>query len=194
MQKLSASFYEEGDVCLVAERLLGKLLATRSLDGAHTIGRITEVEAYGGLTDKASHAYGGRRTARTKVMFGRGGYAYVYLCYGIHHLFNVVSGEVGEADAVLVRSIEPLLGEELMRKRRQLPTSSSRPLCAGPGTLSQSLGIHTSLSGLSLQGNRVWIADDGYRCAAQRIQKTPRIGIDYAEEDAQRLWRFVYIA
>ena len=186
MKKLPPSFFLEEDVQQMAQQLLGKLLCSRSLQGSCTVGRIVETEAYGGVSDKASHAYGGRRTKRTEVMFAQGGCAYVYLCYGMHHLFNVVSGEVGCADAVLIRALLPVFGISIMRARR-----GREALTRGPGTLTQALGIHRGLSGISLQSSRVWIADDGCRYTSEQIKRSPRIGVDYAEEDAHRPWRFL---
>ena len=191
MKKLPQSFFEESDVLVIARKLLGKLIVTEDKEG-RSAGRIVEVEAYGGVTDKASHAYGGRRTRRTEVMFRSGGCAYVYLCYGMHHLFNVVSGRSGDADAVLIRAIVPVLGVDLMRKRRSIGADSKKKLSAGPGTLTQSLGIDSQSSGVSLQGPRIWLADDGYRCLPKYIRATTRIGIHYAEEDQLRPWRMVY--
>ena len=185
-EKLPLSFFLEEDVEQMAQKLLGKLLCSCSLQGVLTIGRIVETEAYGGISDKASHAYGGRRTSRTKVMFKKGGSAYVYLCYGLHHLFNVVSGKAGCADAVLVRALDPVFGVSIMRARR-----GQESLTKGPGTLTEALGIHKGLSGISLQSNRIWLSDDGYRYTSSEIKRTPRVGVDYAEEDAKRPWRFL---
>lgn len=117
-QKLSKDFYLRSNVIQVSKELLGKFLIT-NIDGIKTGGMITEVEAYNGIIDKASHSFGGRRTARTETMFASGGVAYVYLCYGIHHLFNVVTNEKNIPQAVLIRAIEPSIGIEEMLKRRK---------------------------------------------------------------------------
>ena len=191
MKKMPRSFFKEQDVLAMAHKLLGKLLITEHKEG-RTAGRIIEVEAYGGTTDKASHAYGGRRTRRTEIMYKEGGCAYIYLCYGIHHLFNVVSGRAGSADAVLIRALRPVLGIDLMRRRRGLDEVGR--LCGGPGTLTQSLGLDSRSSGCSLEGPIVWLADDGHRCLRQDVRATARIGIDYAEEDRLRPWRLLYEA
>jgi DNA-3-methyladenine glycosylase len=189
MRKLEADFYLQPDVVLIARQLLGKVLHTR-LHGQHCAGRIVETEAYAGATDRASHAYGHRRTARTEVMYAVGGTAYVYLCYGIHHLFNVVTHQAGTPHAVLIRAIEPLLGLPAMSRRRRLPATDVR-LGRGPGSVTQALGIHTAHSGYSLLGNEIWIADDGHAYPDDEVLATPRIGVDYAGEDARLPYRFI---
>ena len=173
----------------MAQALLGKLLLTSFREGT-TVGRIVETEAYEGVTDKASHAFGGRRTARTDVMFRAGGTAYVYLCYGMHHLTNVVTHREGVPHAVLLRALEPLEGLEIMRRRsgRQLP---DRLLCSGPGRLSKAMGIHTEHSGLMLDTPQCCILDDGHVTDA-KVLATPRIGVDYAEEHALLPYRFIW--
>jgi DNA-3-methyladenine glycosylase len=144
MAKLKRSFYTRDNVVAVARELLGKFLITR-IDGVLTSGMITETEAYGGISDRASHAYNGRRTNRTEIMFAEGGTAYVYLCYGIHHLFNVVTHKKDTPHAILIRAIEPVEGIDIMverRKKERLDFS----LTSGPGALSQALGIHVKNS------------------------------------------------
>src|SRR5579872_4970985 len=161
IKKLDAVFYERRSVLTVARALLGKVLVT-DLEGARTSGRIVEVEAYNGVIDRASHAFGGRRTARTEVMFGAGGTAYIYLIYGIHHLFNVVTNRMGIPHAVLVRAVEPLEGIPVMLKRmgrERLDHSLTR----GPGNVARALGLRTHHTGLSLVAGNIWIGDDGYR-------------------------------
>lgn len=189
MKPLSISFYRQTDVVQIAMQLLGKLLHTR-WDNEHCYARIVETEAYNGITDKASHAYGNRRTNRTEPMYAAGGVAYVYLCYGIHHLFNVVTGKKEVPQAVLIRAAEPMFGIEHMLERRnkkQLDAS----LTKGPGSLAQAMGIYTRHSGQSLTGPHIWIADDGFSYEASSIIATPRIGVDYAEEDALLPYRFM---
>lgn len=182
-EKLGRSFYEQSDVVKVARELIGKCLITR-IDSFYTIGKIVETEAYSGRDDKACHA-NNKRTPRTEVMYGRGGHAYVYLCYGIHHLFNVVTNKEGLADAVLVRALEPIAGLEEMKQRRFFATSK---LTAGPGTLSQAMGIRKYMSGYDLLGETIWIAEgDAERF---KVETDVRVGIDYAEEDALKPWRF----
>ncbi len=187
--KLTRDFYIRNDVVEIARDLLGKVLCTR-FDGFLTKAVITETEAYAGVTDKASHAYGGRRTKRTEPMFGAGGVAYVYLCYGIHHLFNVVTNASGTPHAVLIRAGHPWAGEKLMLKRRKRPTVDAG-LLGGPGSLAKALGITTKLTGTSLLGRQIWIEDHGIKIDECSLTIGPRIGIDYAEEDADCPYRFV---
>ena len=188
MKKLPASFYMRDDVLSIARDLIGKVLVTR-WDGILTAGRIVECEAYNGEIDRASHARGGRRTARTEIMYGRGGHAYVYLCYGIHHLFNVVTNEADTPHAILIRGLEPLKGIPAMLQRTG-KKKPDRTLTRGPGNLSTALGIRTSHTGLSLQGSQLYIADDGYQVAAALLKASPRIGVDYAGQDALLPYRF----
>ncbi len=190
MTKLPLSFFERSDVVQIARELVGKILLT-SFDGQRTSGRIVETEAYNGIVDKASHAYSGRRTARTDIMFREGGTAYVYLCYGIHHLFNVVTNTINIPHAVLIRAIEPLEGVDIMQERLRAPGGGPlHTLGRGPGKLSKALGISTSHTGTVLQES-IAIYDDGYRPA--EIIAGPRIGVDYAAEDAELPYRF-YLA
>ncbi len=184
---LPKEFYRRGDVVQVSRDLLGKVLCTRN-DGMLTSGIITETEAYCGRNDKACHAFE-RRTKRTETMYKSGGIAYVYLCYGIHHLFNIVTNEEELADAVLVRAIRPVDGKELMLERRGMESVSPK-LTAGPGRLSQALDITTNYNGVDLAGNTLWIEDRGYSFSDEKIQSSTRIGVDYAGEDAQKPWRF----
>jgi DNA-3-methyladenine glycosylase len=155
-----------------------------------TVGRIVETEAYCGETDKACHAHFNRRTHRTAVMFGPPGVAYVYLCYGIHHLFNIVTNQEGKADAVLVRAIEPVEGLPEMQGRRGLAGYNYR-LTAGPGSMSQALGISTRYNGHDLTaGEAIWLEDRGDFLPAEAIETGPRVGVAYAGEDALLPWRF----
>ena len=186
---LPPSFYLNEDVVQVAKDLLGKVIITK-IDGITTSGIITETEAYAGITDKASHAYGGRRTNRTEVMYARGGVAYVYLCYGIHHLFNVVTNVQDIPHAVLIRAIEPIIGIDAMLHRRK-KTKLQPQLTSGPGAMSMALGIHTSHTGLSLTKGVITLHDEGIN--VKDIVATTRIGVDYAKEDALLPYRF-YIA
>jgi DNA-3-methyladenine glycosylase len=189
MAKLPLSFYNRPDVVTIAKELLGKKLMT-SIDGVLTGGIITETEAYEGVTDKASHAYNGRRTARTEVMYHKGGTSYVYLCYGIHHLFNVVTNKKDIPHAVLIRAIEPLTGLDTMLSRTR-KSAIDFTLTSGPGNLSLALGIHHRLhNGISLSGDIIWIETTHKRIEKDNIVATPRIGVNYAEEDAYRLYRF----
>ena len=158
-------------------------------EGKLTSGIIVETEAYAGVSDKASHAYGGRRTNRTETMYAKGGTAYVYLCYGIHHLFNVVTNDADVPHAVLIRGIEPLDGIDTMLERRN-KEKLTPALTAGPGTLSMALGIHTKHSGLSLFGEEMYIEDRGIKLMSNDIIACSRVGVAYAEEDAYLPYRF----
>jgi len=185
MTKLTNSFFNRTDVVAISRDLIGKLLVTR-FDGTLTSGRIVETEAYNGIVDKASHAYGGRRTKRTEPMFREGGIAYVYLCYGIHHLFNVVSNLPGIPHAVLVRAIEPVAGVETMLLRMKKPTLDNS-VGRGPGNVSKALGISTVHTGQSLNGDiSIWQDD----FVVGEILAGPRIGVGYAAEDALLPYRF----
>ena len=186
---LPSSFYWRDDVVEISRELLGKVLCT-CIDGDVTKLLIVETEAYAGVADKASHAYGDRRTKRTEPMYANGGIAYVYLCYGIHHLFNVVTNIEGVPHAVLIRSGKVLEGaEKMLERRRKIRVDQS--LLAGPGCLSQALGINTADTGTSLEGDRIWIEDRGYGVEDKHIVAGPRVGVDYAEEDASRPYRFI---
>lgn len=186
--KLPQSFYLRDDVVSISRELLGKVLCTR-VGGAVTRAWITETEAYAGVDDRASHAYGGRRTRRTEPMYGPGGTAYVYLCYGIHHLFNVVTNVTGVPQAILVRGGSPLEGIDTIVRRRGRP-ADDRALLAGPGSLAQGLGITTALTGTSLVDGPIWIEDRDYTVGEDSIIVGPRVGVDYAGEDAARPYRF----
>jgi DNA-3-methyladenine glycosylase len=187
-RKLEPSFYLNDDVLMIARSLLGKLLVTH-FAGELTAGMIVETEAYRGITDKASHAYGNRRTHRTEVMYAGGGVAYVYLCYGIHHLFNVVTNREDIPHAILIRAIEPVAGKEIMQLRSGRK-KWDHTIGSGPGNVSKALGIHTKHSGTSLAGEEVFIADNGISFQPAEVIATPRIGVDYAGEDAKLLYRF----
>lgn len=185
---LPESFYKRKDVVKIAKELLGKVLVTR-FDGIVTSGMIVETEAYAGESDKASHASGGRRTNRTEIMYAVGGTAYVYLCYGIHHLFNVVTNAKDIPHAVLIRGIEPLEGTDEMLERRG-KEHLSPSLTAGPGALSMALGIHTRHSGSGLQGPEIYIEDRGLKVSPKDIVASTRVGVAYAAEDALLPYRF----
>jgi DNA-3-methyladenine glycosylase len=188
MKKLPLTFYQRDNILVIAKEILGKILVTK-WEGVFTAGRIVEVEAYNGVIDKASHASGGRRTNRTEVMYANGGVAYVYLCYGIHHLFNVVTNKEEIPHAILIRALEPLLGIEAMLKRtgkKKLDYS----LTKGPGNVSKALGINKGFTGYSLLSNELYIADDGFVINEKEIKKSHRIGVEYAGKDAMLNYRF----
>lgn len=185
--KLPETFYERTNVVRIARELLGKSLFT-SIDGVITGGAIVETEAYS-WKERGCHAYGSRKTARNAVMFGPGGHAYVYMCYGIHFLFNVVTNTTDTADAVLIRALEPHTGIATMEARRGR-LANRYHLTSGPGKLTRALGIDRQWNGRSLLEDDVWISDSGTRISNANIIASPRIGIDYAGEDAALPWRF----
>lgn len=188
MPKLPYSFYQQDHVIDLAIQLLGKQLFTL-VDGKLTGGTIVETEAYNGIADKASHAYGGRFTPRTSTMYEAGGISYVYLCYGIHHLFNVVTAPKNTPHAVLIRGLMPTVGLETMLERRKM-TSLAPRLTAGPGALAQALAINKALNAKDLLGEEIWIEDNGLIFSPEQIVASPRIGVDYAEDHALLPWRF----
>ena len=185
--RLDKAFFLRDDVTQVAKDLLGKVIVTQ-IDGKFTSGIITETEAYAGPIDKASHAYGNKNTKRTQTMFKEGGIAYIYLIYGIHHLFNFVSNVEGIPHAVLLRGIIPFKGLDIMKKRRNTIKQSGFTL--GPGTASQALGITTALDGEDLLGDQIWVEDTGIKITPSYIIAKPRIGVDYAGDHAKWLWNF----
>ncbi|TPG36192.1 DNA-3-methyladenine glycosylase [Flavobacterium pectinovorum] len=186
--KLQSSYYLNQDVLFLAKDLLGKVLFTQ-IDGQITAGVIVETEAYYGEMDKASHAYGGRRTNRTEIMYSQGGVSYVYLCYGIHHLFNIVTSVKGEPHAVLIRAIEPMIGKEIMEERRNMPVTKSA-ISAGPGSAAKALGIDNYFNGKELDAEEIWLEDHGIKYKDDEIVASPRVGVAYAQEDAFLPWRF----
>ena len=183
---MNHSFFRQ-DTVELARKLLGCLLVHRTPDGVAG-GMIVEAEAYVGAIDKACHAYR-NRSGRTEIMYHDGGYAYVYLIYGMHHCFNAVTGPEGEGNAVLIRALEPVIGLDLMQQRRN--TKNVRHLCSGPGKVCQALGITKNEYGLDLCA-----ADSPLRLIRYRyipdaqIVATPRINVAYAEEAAAWPWRF----
>ena len=185
--KLPESFYQRTDVVKIARELLGKSLFTR-VNGVLTSGMIVETEAYS-WKERGCHAYNARKTKRNEVMFKEGGHAYVYLCYGMHHLFNIVTNVEGVAEAVLVRALEPVEGIDIMKKRRG-PSSAQMHLTSGPGKLTKSLGIDRTWIGKLLISSDIWIEEMG-PVSKSMIETTKRIGIDYAGEDARLPWRFL---
>lgn len=186
--KLSEDFYRSKEVTQIARNLLGKYLFTQ-INGEINGGFIVETEAYAGITDKASHAFGNRKTNRTKTMYESGGIAYIYLCYGIHEMLNVVTSVEGEPHAVLIRAIHPTQGVDLMLERRKM-TSIKNNLTAGPGSVAKALGISRKMNGLSFQGEEIWIEDRGLTFGEDQIAAVPRVGVAYAKEDALLPYRF----
>jgi len=185
--KLARAFYTRADVVALARRLLGTRLVARARDGRRVAGIIVETEAYRGPEDRASHAYGGRRTRRTETMYARGGTAYVYFVYGMYHQFNVVTNVADVPHAVLVRALEPVEGMDLMRRRRG--RAAPGELTSGPGKLCIALGIDRRLDGADLLGDRIWL-EPGRPVPPAAIAAGPRVGIDYAEDWVTQPWRF----
>ena len=188
-----------GDVASIAPRLLGAELHS-FVGGEHVAGRIVETEAYRGADDKAAHSYLHRRTARTEVFFGPPGHAYVYLVYGIHTMFNVITGAPDQPDAVLIRAIEPLLGLPVMQRRRaaarrkggdpaELQTTG---LTNGPGLVCQAFGIDRGHYGVDLldSSSILQLRGEFGSVSAKHMTASARVGVAYAQECALWPWRF----
>jgi DNA-3-methyladenine glycosylase len=186
--RLPQTYYLHHDVVFLAKDLIGKYLFTK-IDGQLCGGIITETEAYKGMEDRACHAFGGRRTPRNEMMYAQGGVAYVYLCYGIHPLLNVVTNQKDTPDAVLIRAIHATHGEELMLKRTGKPQMTLQ-VTNGPGKITKALGVTLLDNSESFQSNRIWIEDRGFDLSKAEIMITPRIGVEYAEADALLPYRF----
>ncbi|MEM6845334.1 MAG: DNA-3-methyladenine glycosylase [Bacteroidota bacterium] len=187
MDILDTSFYQRTDVLRISQELLGKYLFT-TIDGQVTGGKIVETEAYAHQNDQATQMHLNRRNTRTDVMLQSGGVAYVYTVYRIHRMFNIITNEEGKPDAVLVRAIEPTVGLETMKRRRGI--ADLKRLAAGPGMLTKALGVNPDHYGISLTGKTIWLEDRNDTVAENEIIASPRVGIDYAGEDAQLPWRF----
>jgi DNA-3-methyladenine glycosylase len=186
--KIAGSYYQSDDVVALSKDLLGKYLLT-CIDSVTTGGYIVETEAYNGVIDKASHAYGNRQTPRTKTMFMQGGIAYVYLCYGIHEMFNIVTSAEGQPHAILIRAINPTDGLDVMLFRRNM-LAAKRNITMGPGSVAKALGISRNINAFSLQSDTIWIEDRGLVFPDGSIASVPRIGVSYAAEDAFLPYRF----
>ncbi len=187
MKKLSRKFYEREDALQISKDLLGKILVVPDENGERVSGKIVETEAYLGEPDKAAHAYKNRRTKRTEILFGRGGFAYVFLIYGMYYQLNIAVGKEGIPFCVLVRGIEPLEGIGIMRERRGKMKDTN--LTSGPGKLCIAFGIDKSFYGEDLLGKRIRL-EEGDKIPENEIDSGKRIGIDYAEEYAEIPWRF----
>ena len=185
--KLKRNFFTREDTTKIARELLGKLLVVPTEDGKRVSGMIVETEAYLGVTDRAAHSFGGRRTPRTEVMYGAAGHAYVFFVYGMYYQFNVVCGPVDTPHAILIRAVEPVEGIESMRERRG-PMNEPN-LTSGPGKLCIAMAIDRGHNGENLLDRKVWLEDHRI-FAADEIATGTRIGIDYAGEDAAHPWRF----
>ncbi len=188
MKKLHPDFFLGENVIQIARDLLGKILVT-NIDGLHTSARIVETEAYIAITDKASHSYNGRRTGRNEHMYAKGGISYVYICYGMHHLFNVVTNAKDIPDAVLIRAAEPLKGIETMLVRTG-KKKADYTLTKGPGNMSKALGISKLHSGIDLKDKEIFLADDGFIVPAVSVGISKRIGVEGAGKDATLPYRF----
>jgi DNA-3-methyladenine glycosylase len=189
LEKLPKAFYERTDVVAITKELLGKVLVS-DFENQLTAGRIVEAEAYNGPYDKAAHSYNNRRTRRTEVMYKSGGVAYIYLCYGIHQMFNIVTNLQDAPNAILIRALEPLAGIDIMLARTK-KSKASYDLTRGPGNVAKALGLHTSQSGMSLQSDELYLAYDGIKYEEEKVIATPRVGVDYAAEDALLPYRFI---
>jgi DNA-3-methyladenine glycosylase len=188
MNKLPLSFYDRDDVVLIARELLGKIIVT-AFDGETTSARIVETEAYIGITDKASHSYGHRRTARNEHMYSLPGTAYVYICYGMHQMFNIVTNKKDIPDAVLIRAVEPVKGVDIMAKRTG-KNIMDKTLTRGPGNVGKALGIYKHHSGLFLLDKEIYLLDDGKIFSGNQIEISKRIGVEGAGADALLPFRF----
>lgn len=186
--KLPEAYYYNPDVVALSRDLIGKYLFT-SIDGETTGGYIVETEAYAGVIDRASHAFGGKLTPRTQTMHMQGGVSYVYLCYGIHEMFNIVTSVEGQPHAILIRAIQPTDGLDIMMHRRNMETVKPN-ITKGPGSVAKALGISRKINALSLQSDIIWIEDRGLTFPDAEVAAGPRIGVDYAGEDALLPYRF----
>ena len=184
---ISSNFFLTNNVQKIAQDLLGKIIYT-NINGQITSAVITETEAYQGPEDKASHAYNNKRTKRTEVMYKNGGCCYIYLCYGIHYLFNIITNKKNIPHAVLIRSGEVRSGLKHVKRRRGDNISTSK-LLQGPGNFTKGLGINMDLNEIYLNKTQIWIEDT--LISKKEIQKTPRIGVEYAAEDALLPWRYI---
>ena len=186
--KLPESYYLNTDVVAVARDLIGKYLYTQ-IDGQLSGGYIVETEAYNGVIDKASHAFGNRLTPRTQTMFMQGGVAYVYLCYGIHEMLNIVTSVEGQPHAVLIRAVDPTIGLDIMQYRRNMAVIKPN-ITMGPGSVAKALGINRKINAISLQSDVLWLEDKGLSFADDQVAAVPRVGVDYAGDDALLPYRF----
>ncbi len=188
MKKIPLSFYTRKDVVAIAKDLIGKIIVT-NFDNSITSGRIVETEAYVAITDKASHSFGGKRTARNEHMYAAAGTAYVYICYGLHQMMNIVTNDKDIPDAVLIRAVEPLKGIDTMLKRTGKITLDNT-LTRGPGNVGKALGIFKHHSGNYLLGNKIYLLDDNIKITSEQIGTSARIGVESAGADALFPYRF----
>ncbi|KGM97274.1 3-methyladenine DNA glycosylase [Clostridium novyi A str. 4552] len=190
MKKLHREFYTR-DTIKVAKELLGKLIVIE--DDIKLVGKIVEVEAYLGVNDKAAHSYGNRKTERTKIMYEEGGYVYVFQIYGMYNCLNIVSSKKGIPQAVLIRAIEPIENIDEFSQNRygkrfdELTKYQQKNITNGPGKLCMAMNITKKFNGLDLCKDKIYILDNE---ESFEIVASKRIGIDYAEEAKDYLWRF----
>ena len=195
MKKIPREFYTSGDTLDIAQDLLGKLLVVPTASGERVSAMIVETEAYLGAIDKAAHSYGNRRTPCTETMFAVGGTAYIFFIYGMYFQFNVVVGAIDTPHAILIRAVEPFENIEIMRMRRNAKSKHpdrkmlDKNLTSGPGKLCIALGIDRTFNNEDVLGEKVWL-EDFKTFSAGEIASGKRIGIDYAEEFAEKPWRF----
>ena len=188
MNKLPISFYNRKDVLKIAREMLGKVVYT-NIDGEITSGRIVETEGYRGIVDKASHAFGGKRTPRNEHMYHAAGIAYIYVCYGMHQMLNIVTNAENMPDAILIRAVEPLVGLDIMAQRTG-KKKTDPTITRGPGNVGKSLGIHKRYSGIHLMDEVIYLADDEFKLKKEAIGISSRIGVESAGEDALLPYRF----
>jgi len=188
-RKLTREDFADPKPTRAARFFLGKFLCVQAPDG-YTEGMITETEAYGDHRDAACHGFGNRRTARTEILFAPGGVSYVYLCYGLHHLFNIITGPQDSPEAVLIRAVQITGGGEIVRQRR--PGVAKKHWASGPGRVCTALAIGMHHYGSDLMGETIWIEDRGVKVPGREVKRTPRIGVDYAGTWAKKPWRFVW--
>jgi DNA-3-methyladenine glycosylase len=186
--KLLTDFYQREDTVQVARELLGKYLFT-NVDKQLVGGIIVETEAYLGPDDRGSHSWNNKRTARNEMMYEAGGVVYMYICYGIHDMLNIVTGTEGSSHAILIRALEPVEGVEIMKERRGIYDSDKR-LCKGPGALGKALGLSKLHNGTSLQGEEIWIEDRGYLIPDDQIVGSARVGMNFEGPYKDIPWRF----
>ncbi len=186
--KLSARYYQQDDVLAIARDLLGKHVYS-SIAGELTGGLIVETEAYRGPDDRGSHAYNNKRTPRNEIMYHAGGLAYMYICYGIHDMLNIVTGSEGMSHAILIRAIEPQTGLDVMRKRRNI-FDQDRRLCQGPGALAKAMGLTKLHNGHDLQGDVIWLEDRKVAYKDSEVIASARIGMNFDGPYKSIPWRF----
>ncbi|CAN5639119.1 DNA-3-methyladenine glycosylase [soil metagenome] len=187
MKNLNRKFYTRPDTLEIAQDLIGKVLVVPTNSGERVSGIIVETEAYLGAEDKAAHSYNNRRTKRTETMFAVGGTVYIFFIYGMYFQFNIVAGEIDTPHAILVRAVQPLENIEIMRERRG--KMADKNLTSGPGKLCIALDIDRRFNNADLTGNEIWL-ESGEKFSTENITCGKRIGIDYAEEYAEKPWRF----